>query len=189
MINTEIFSKALLQRAENKGVRVDQLKLQKLAYYCQGYHLALTDSPAFDGDVKAWAHGPVVPELYQMYRANGQAVISTPEGEDFSAHLTSSVQKVLDWVLDLYGNIGSWTLRNRTHQEAPWRNHFDPVTNNPDNETISHEEMKAFFCSELGNNQDNYLSELLDEMNAEAIEVPDNIQNADQFYAWIMNDS
>ena len=41
------------------------LKLQKLVYYAQGIHLAIYGKPLFNEAIKAWEHGPVVPELYR----------------------------------------------------------------------------------------------------------------------------
>ena len=49
------------------GDDVTNLKVQKLVYYAQGFYLALNGKPLFNNDIKAWAHGPVVPELYQEY--------------------------------------------------------------------------------------------------------------------------
>ena len=43
---------------------VDQMKLQKLVFYAQGWYLAYNDSPLFEEDFYAWAHGPVIPNIY-----------------------------------------------------------------------------------------------------------------------------
>lgn len=37
------------------------MKLQKLVYYCQAWHLAWSDEPLFRESIEAWANGPVVP--------------------------------------------------------------------------------------------------------------------------------
>lgn len=46
---------------EREGDGISNMKLQKPAYYAQGFHLALFDTALFDERVEAWDHGPVVP--------------------------------------------------------------------------------------------------------------------------------
>ena len=44
------------------------MKLQKLVYYAQAWHIAWTDGPLFDNRIEAWADGPVCPDLFQLHR-------------------------------------------------------------------------------------------------------------------------
>lgn len=56
-------------------------KLQKMLYYCYSWHLALTaengdvdeilSSRLFDAKFEAWAHGPVIREIYLEYKKIG----------------------------------------------------------------------------------------------------------------------
>ncbi|WP_198678618.1 Panacea domain-containing protein [Pseudidiomarina marina] len=189
MLSNDVFAKALLQRAESKHISVDNLKLQKLTYYCQGYHLAIYKEPAFDGEICAWEHGPVVSELYNTYRGFGSTCIISQADTDYFSEISESVQHIVDWVLETYGRVGSWTLRNKTHQERPWLSHYDSETCKADNRVITHTELQSFFKENLVAAQDSYLAALLDSVESEAIDVPEHIQNEDQFYAWIMDDS
>ena len=43
-------------------------KLQKLVYYCQAWSLVWDDDQIFPEEIKAWANGPVVRELYDVHR-------------------------------------------------------------------------------------------------------------------------
>lgn len=43
---------------------ISNLKLQKLIYYAQAFHLAIYELPFFDEDFEALTHGPVCPEIY-----------------------------------------------------------------------------------------------------------------------------
>ena len=47
---------------------ISNLKLQKLLYYAQGCYLAIKGKPLFFEKILAWAHGPVVNEVYQEYK-------------------------------------------------------------------------------------------------------------------------
>ncbi len=50
-------------RGEEYGELISNLKLQKLLYYAQGFHLALYDKLLFSEDIEAWQHGPVVRDV------------------------------------------------------------------------------------------------------------------------------
>ena len=58
------FANALMDRAIEKSVTISHLKLQKLAYYCQGLHLAMHDTPIFTEEFEAWRHGPLSSETF-----------------------------------------------------------------------------------------------------------------------------
>lgn len=44
------------------------MKLQKLLYYVQGFHIAVFNRPLFNEDIEAWMYGPVVPAVYEYYQ-------------------------------------------------------------------------------------------------------------------------
>lgn len=126
---------------EETGDLISNLKLQKLIYYAQGFHLALFNSPLFDEPIEAWQHGPVVPDVYHAYKEYGGQGIPTPTGSDFSC-FTDEQKDVLDEVYAVYGQFSAWKLRNMTHEEAPWRD-------TPANMVITPERMKAFFDDKI----------------------------------------
>jgi uncharacterized phage-associated protein len=121
---------------EEAGDSISNLKVQKLLYYAQGAHLALYDKPLFHEAIKAWAHGPVVPQVYHEYKHCGARPIPV-ESVDLGKY-SSQIREVLDEVNSVYGQFTAGKLRAMTHQEPPWMN-------TPQNETISHESMKEFF--------------------------------------------
>lgn len=51
---------------------ITHLKLQKLLYYAQGTHLAISGVPLFDENILAWEHGSVVREVYDKYHEKGR---------------------------------------------------------------------------------------------------------------------
>jgi len=93
------------------------MKLQKLLYYSQAWHLVWRDKPLFQARVEAWVNGPVVPEVYRYHR--GQFQIAKWSKGDRKA-LDASERKAVDAVLKFYGGKTSQWLRNLTHQEDPW---------------------------------------------------------------------
>ncbi|PZP42405.1 MAG: hypothetical protein DI601_18320 [Azospirillum brasilense] len=101
------------------GDIISNLKLQKLCYYAQGFHLALLDRPLFQEPIEAWQHGPVVPELYHAYKHYGSQSIPAPTDLDLASY-PEDVRALLDEVYSVYGQYSAWKLRNMTHEEQPW---------------------------------------------------------------------
>jgi len=123
---------------EDAGDLISNLKLQKLVYYAQGFHLAVFDKPLFPEDIQAWEHGPVVPELYHHYKHHGAGPIPPPEVFDFSI-LNKDNRELLDEVYSVLGQFSAWKLRNMTHEEPPWREAYNG------NGLITHESMREYF--------------------------------------------
>lgn len=123
---------------------ITPLKLQKLVYYCQGFHLAMFDQLLFPEKIEAWLHGPVVPELYHYFKESKDSIVPTPSHLENNG-LTEPQIELLDDVLETYGQFSAWRLRNMTHEEAPWKNAYKQGCNNE----ISIDDMKAYFHTQL----------------------------------------
>lgn len=120
-----------------------QLKLQKLLYYCQGHYLAWKKKPLFPEPLQAWDHGPVVPTVYSAYAntlGQGIYVIRESINGDPNA-LNSEEQDFIDQVLLVRGQYSPWRLREMTHNEAPWCDHYEETKRNE----IPHESMINYF--------------------------------------------
>lgn len=129
-------AKAILKLSEPEiGDSVTNLKLQKLLYYVQGFHLAIYGKPLFEEDILAWEHGPVVREVYGAFSQHGAEPIPVPEEgvtlEQYQKDLVVEIWKV-------YGQFSAWRLRDMTHNESPWQE-------TGRNRVISHEILKNFF--------------------------------------------
>lgn len=60
------------------------MKLQKLLYYVQGTCLALHGQRMFSQNINKWQYGPVVPEIYHIFKEKGNQVIHYAEPVDMS---------------------------------------------------------------------------------------------------------
>ena len=114
-------AKKLIFKAQNDepngGERLTNLKLQKLLYYQQGYHLAAFDTPLFSENVEAWMYGPVVPAVYDVFSAYGSSALPVVEEE---IPLTDEEEILFNQVYDAYREFSAIGLMNRTHTERPW---------------------------------------------------------------------
>jgi len=97
---------------------VTAMKLQKLVYYCQAWHLVWEDEPLFPEKIEAWVNGPVVRELWDAHRGCFR-IESIPGGDP--ENLTDAERTTIDAVLEFYGDKSSQWLSDLTHMEEPWR--------------------------------------------------------------------
>lgn len=94
------------------------MKLQKLVYYAQAWHLVWDEEPLFAERIEAWANGPVVPELYRFHR--GVFELSRWKLGSVQS-LTASERETIDIVIQHYGDKPAHWLSELTHKEDPWR--------------------------------------------------------------------
>lgn len=94
------------------------MKLQKLLYYSQAWHLVWADEALFPERIEAWANGPVVREIYADHRREFR-LAAWPRGD--ASSLTSTERETVDAILDSYGRRDAHWLSELTHMEDPWR--------------------------------------------------------------------
>ena len=92
---------------------VGDVKLHKLLYYCQGFHLAHFDEPLFVEPIKAWDMGPVV----STFRAEDRQG-RRPEGE---VRMAGGQLNTIGYVVSHYGKMTGRELVLLTHAETPWK--------------------------------------------------------------------
>lgn len=123
-------------RSRLPGVGV--VKLHKLLYYAQGWHLTWFGRPLFREGIHAWANGPVVRELWADEKHE--------RGHPRPRSLDGDQLETIAYVIDRYGRLSTKDLIRRTHSEDPWRDvgeSDDPsVATSPE---IDHEAMRRWF--------------------------------------------
>lgn len=96
------------------------MKLQKLVYYCQAWHLVWEEESLFPDRIEAWANGPVVPALYRCHRQRFQLTESDTFGGN-ADDLTKRERETIEAVLNYYGDKSAHWLSELTHRELPWQ--------------------------------------------------------------------
>lgn len=145
----------IILKTTEGGVSLNLLKLQKLVYYSQAWHLALYERPLFNGRFQAWVHGPVSRELYDRYKAT-KSLYSPVTSEDIRSgfnpdQLTDEGKHHIDEVLEVYAKYSGSQLEDLTHRETPWiqaRKGFPPSAR-CENE-IDENVMKTYYASQIG---------------------------------------
>lgn len=133
-----------------KGLEeVTPLMLQKLLYFVQGVAYAVNGKPMFCEKCQAWIHGPVYPKVYDMFRDFKYNPIEDARFvilEGAEAELTDEERKIIDLVLNSFGEYSGKVLERITHEEKPWklarRGYTDGI---PSNEPITMESIEAYY--------------------------------------------
>lgn len=149
-------------RLMQNGQSICPLKLQKLLYYIQAWHLVYFNEKIFKESPEAWVNGPVYRSVYNQYKNIG--IYDNFKMEDFSISNEDLSNKILQETRELdldteqynfleavflhYGTMSHDKLVYLTHSEKPWntaRKGLSPIDYS-DNK-ISLEEMKEYYKS------------------------------------------
>ena len=141
----DIAKKIICKTDVEHGDTISNLKLQKMLYYMQGFHLALFDSPFFNESIEAWTYGPVVPVVFREFKRYRNRAIN-PENYCDELVLTGEEQQMFDRVYDDYNRFSAVALMRMTHSENPWKSHSI-------GEVITNEEMRKYFLTQIDNNK------------------------------------
>lgn len=139
----DIANKLLLKATEyDGGELMSNMKLQKMLYYQQGYHLAAFGTPLFSEEVEAWMYGPVVPCVYEHFKKFGAGGI-IPETQTPTL-LVEEEEALFYDVFNAYINFSALGLMEKTHNESPWLSTPRGVGN-----VISKDKMGRYFEKQL----------------------------------------
>lgn len=121
-----------------KGLTVSPLKLQKILYYEQSWHMVSfgRENCLFDMAPQAWVNGPVYPVIYQLYKDKVPGMCDHLNFEHFGCDENSARDKEVELmgkmcltpeevnlterVIMLYGSRTQNQLILLTHSEKPW---------------------------------------------------------------------
>ena len=113
----DIAKKIICRTDVEHGDTISNLKLQKLLYYMQGFHLAFFNAPFFNESIEAWTYGPVVPVVFQEFKRYKEHAIN-PENYHDELVLTDEEQQMFDMVYAEYNRFSAVTLMNRRTSES-----------------------------------------------------------------------
>jgi uncharacterized phage-associated protein len=137
----------LLWLADRDRIGVDHLKLQKLVYYAQAFHLGSTGEPLFEEELRAWQYGPVCLELWERYRYR-RDYLEPPESPNEDA-FSKDARELITLVYERFRELSGIELFRRTHEEAPWID-ADRSARASQNDLIDLDAMRDYFRGRLG---------------------------------------
>ncbi|WP_138435352.1 Panacea domain-containing protein [Marinobacter shengliensis] len=128
---------------KDSGDVITHLKLQKLLYYAEAWTQVILDRSLIEENFEAWAHGPVVREVYNQFSHRGWNPLSPT---DKPPVFDDDIENVLSDIMETYGEASAKTLENMTHQDRPWieaRHGLPPEARC--NTVMTKESIKTFF--------------------------------------------
>lgn len=137
----DIANKIISKTDTEHGDSISNLKLQKMLYYMQGFHIAYFNEPLFDEDIVAWQYGPVVPSVYTSFKQFGKGEINLSSDVPIIS-LTSEEESLFNEVYEVYSQFSAVKLMEMTHQETPWST--TEISN-----VISKDKLKSFFNTRI----------------------------------------
>lgn len=131
MQDARAVANAVLDAAVTQGLRVSNLKLQKLLFFVHGQYLLEVGEPLIAGEFEAWQHGPVHPLAYEAFRDWGARDIDGRASRlDPVTRLREIVPAMTDpnalrYVYRITASLGTLSasrLRALTHKDGgPWQ--------------------------------------------------------------------
>lgn len=116
----------IVVRCANSGRPVTNLQLQKILYYVQLNFLRRLNNCAFDDDILAWRHGPVVKEVYYKYSIWGRHEIVPRALQAAKETFLEKDRELIDRVTDACVLLEPWELVERSQKAGgPWHRSFD----------------------------------------------------------------
>ncbi len=130
----------------NPEENLTNLKLQKILYYLQGYYLAIYNETLFEDEIEAWKFGPVVCDVYHVYKRYGNNSIVVPDNNLQFDYISNPQKKYINKVYSYFRQFSAIKLMELTHNESPWIDTFGKE------QIISKDVLKKYFDkSELKN--------------------------------------
>lgn len=120
---------AFIQLAEQQASPISNMKLQKLVYFAQGFHVAFNNGrPLFNDEIQAWKYGPVIPNLYHKFKIYFAGPIPANHPFQTPNELTPDEVSLVRWVYQNLGQHSATKLSDISHLTgSPW----DQVFNGP----------------------------------------------------------
>lgn len=141
---------AFIEKAKKGELQeLTPMKLQRLLFYTQSWHLKLYDGKLLFDDLFArWKFGPVIPHLYHMLKRYGANEIQEPistiiDSERGFKRITPTIHKddvdamkLIDKIIEAYGGYTGTDLSNMTNSpDTAWSK------GSPDGGPILHTDM------------------------------------------------
>ena len=106
----------------------NHLKIQKMVYYVEAWHLAIFEESIITDEFEAWVHGPVSRVLWEKLKPYSflykDVQLSEASAQKYIDKLEKAVSKdqseLINDVINEYGDKTAYHLENLTHNELPW---------------------------------------------------------------------
>lgn len=142
--SAESISQYIIEYERKNNRTPNNLRLQKLLYFIQGYFYIYYGHKCFNDKIYAWDCGPVIPTIYEKYSIYGNCIIL--KEENYLIDIISENDKnIINLVLNECSKLSTTELTKISQKQTPWiftrAYSFDME--------ITEEKIKKFFTNHL----------------------------------------
>jgi uncharacterized phage-associated protein len=145
----------VLDFAEERGVSVTNIDINKIVYFLHGWYLAKTDRPLVSAKIEAWDYGPVFRELYHEFKwhVNGAITSRAQRRSPISAKLERCVPDIhgddvefIAPLIERYIRMSTFKLVELSHAGGgPWDQVYNHEGESNPGMRISDDLIRAYF--------------------------------------------
>ena len=152
--NPKAIANRFIELADREQQELTPMKLQKLLYFAQGWHLAIYGKPLLREKIEAWKHGPVISSIYREAKVHGSGPItgyfvdpSLPSPKRFSVPKSDKrTLAFINRIWDVYGQFSGPELSQMTHlPNTPWSEAFEIYETTGNKTYIPDDWMQGYF--------------------------------------------
>lgn len=120
----------ILDYADDNGIVVTNLSLQKITYFCHTWYLISTQKPLIRHQFEAWEYGPVLPYLYRIFSSFEEKKITSratqldaKTGKEIVAKIDieENEETILKNIVSFYSQLSATQLVDQSHiPDGPW---------------------------------------------------------------------
>lgn len=159
----------IIEYSNEKGYKINNLKLQKLLYFLNARSLVENNCSIFPELMQKWKYGPVVAEVYHEYKKFGAFDIEsndivkqklnidyktntgsfpTISFEDYdSNNLDQCEKKLIEDTVDSLSEYEPFELVDITHTHPMWREDEDRINQGEKNISYDNEKVLNYFLT------------------------------------------
>lgn len=151
----------IISYCKENNFEINNLRLQKLLYFVQGFYLVNNDKLLFEDSIEKWRYGPVIPQVYHAFKSYGSDEINDVEDEiiviennnSFSIEVQSYSSdniknndiKFIEAIVTSLKEVDTFDLVEITHNQQAWFNDRNRIMNGERNIMYTEQELRDEF--------------------------------------------
>ncbi|MDR2480542.1 MAG: DUF4065 domain-containing protein [Treponema sp.] len=104
--------------SQKTGDEITNMRLNKLLYFACGIHLLRTKEALFQEPIEAWDYGPVIPDVYHLYKKFQAAPIHANQPETDRTRFSDQEYESLIETARIYGKYVTSKLVSISHRKC-----------------------------------------------------------------------
>lgn len=112
-------SELIIDHSTKDCKELSTMRLHKLLYYCQAWHIVLEGEEMFSDPFHAWESGPISPTIMDKHK--GVFSVSPGFFQGCAQRVSHKAQTTIEAVLQAYGLLSGIQLCTVSVREDPWK--------------------------------------------------------------------